>query len=134
MSDPYSFRGRGWSFPPKLDPKTGRVELVSGLDDIRQAIRIILGTSRGERVMRPSFGCGAEDQVFEALDAATIGAIEQAVREALLLFEPRIEVEDVVSILPAGTDGRVDVRIEYRIRSVNRRDNLVYPFYLRGRS
>src|SRR5256714_14816709 len=81
--------GSGWSFPVRLTPG-GSVRLVTGGEEIDAAVRMILTTSPGERVMRPDFGCAMWEQVFAPVNSNTLGLIEQAVREALTPREPRI--------------------------------------------
>ena len=124
------FLGIGWSFPVALDP-AGEVRMSKHEDDIHQAIRIILGTARGERVMRPTFGCGIHEMVFATLSMATLGQVEATVKEALIRWEPRIEVDAVRASLDEAQEGRLLVGIEYRVRATNNRFNLVYPFYLK---
>jgi phage baseplate assembly protein W len=125
------FLGRGWSFPVETDP-SGDVELVEAERDIEQSIRIILETAPGERVMRPEFGCGIHDYVFETVDATTRTLIETEIEEALVRWEPRIEVLSVGAEMGDRREGRLDVTIEYRIRQTNGEFNLVYPFYVGG--
>ena len=97
---------------------------------MREAIRIILGTSPGERVMRPDFGAGLDQFVFEPVSAATVARMQRQVREALVIWEPRIDVEDV-TVRPEGSPPVVlMVELVYRVRATNARANLVYPFYL----
>lgn len=123
------FRGTGWRFPVHPD-RDGAIALSSGDDDIDESIRIILQTRKGERVMRPDFGCGIHDYTFTVVNATTRTLIETSVLEALRKWEPRIEVQDVTAS-PANLDeGRLDVSIDYRVRSTNTETNLVYPFYL----
>ncbi len=133
MTSTKDFLGVGWAFPVGLDA-SGEIALVSHEDDIGQAIRIILGTAPGERVIRPDFGCGIHDMVFAAVSMATIGQIETAVRNALVRWEPRIEVEAANGTAEEIDNGRLLVGIDYRVRATNTRFNLVYPFYLREQS
>lgn len=125
------FLGKGWAFPVGITRAEGLIEPVSHEQDIQQSIRIILGTSKGERVMRPGFGCGIHDLAFAAISAQIIGAIGSTVREALREFEARIEVINV----RVGTQnldlGHLDVDIDYKVRATNQPGNLVYPFYFR---
>jgi len=127
-----SFLGRGWAFPVRLDPATGRIALSDYEQDIKEAIRIILATASGERVMRPEFGCGIHELPFEVVDTATAGRIEADVRDALLHFEPRIEVCRVSVRTDAEQliNGCLLVLIDYTVLDTNRDDNLVFPFYL----
>src|ERR671931_2513058 len=125
------FLGLGWNFPISLDDDSGQVELApDGEEGIRQSIWMILGTSPGERVMRPDFGCGIHDMVFGVNNAATASAVAGAVREALAVWEPRIDVLDVYALPDASRPNLLLVEINYQVRSTNSRFNLVYPFYL----
>jgi phage baseplate assembly protein W len=121
--------GSGLAFPLRVD-HSGGLRLASGDEDVEQAIGLILGTSPGERAMRPEFGCAVHDLVFETIDAAMIGRIEAAVRAALDRWEPRIEVTEIEFDLSRTREGRLDVILEYRLRQTNSKRNLVYPFYV----
>ena len=121
------FIGSGWGFPAAIS-RTGSVRLVSGAEEIDAAIRMILSTVPGERVMRPEFGCGMWELVFAPLTAGTLGLVEQAVREALERREPRIDLEVVDATADQAT-GTVHIRLAYRIRATNDVRNLVFPFY-----
>jgi uncharacterized protein len=125
------FLGRGWAFPFTITPDTGRVASVAYEKDIKQSIYIILSTSKGERVMRPDFGCGIHDLVFAAVDTALIAQIKRDVTDALRLHEARIDVLDVSVDQARIMDGRLDVAIDYRVRTTNQPDNYVYPFYFK---
>lgn len=122
------FLGKGWAFPLSL--KNGRITLSSMDEDIREAIRIILNTRKGERIMRPEFGCGIHDMVFMPLNETTRGLIRYHVEDALRRWEPRIDLLNVHVDFDREGLGRVVICIEYRVRSTNARENLVYPFYL----
>jgi phage baseplate assembly protein W len=123
------FLGRGWSFPPRADAD-GRVELVAAAQDIREAIRVILDTEPGERMMRPDFGCGLRGLLFEPIGSGTLALIEHHVEQALITWEPRIDLQSVTATAADRAQGRVDVEIGYRVRSTNTFYNLVFPFYL----
>ena len=121
------FIGSGWAFPAAIN-RTGSVRLVSGPEELDAAIRMILSTVPGERVMRPDFGCAMWEMLFAPLTAGTLGLIEQSVREALERWEPRIRLETVLATAEQGT-GTVHITIGYRVRSTNDVRNLVFPFY-----
>jgi phage baseplate assembly protein W len=121
------FLGSGWSLPSLVQKR--QIDLTEGEQNIHESIWIILATAPGERVMRPTFGCGLHDMVFAIADAATLGRVRKQVRDALVLWEPRIDVLDV----DTETKGRGEVlliNIHYRVRATNNFFNLVYPFYL----
>ena len=121
--------GSGLAFPLQVD-RAGGIALARGHDDIHQALELILGTAPGERPMRPEFGCGVHDFVFDTIDAATVGRLETEIRNALDRWEPRIEVQRVDFDLDHMGDGRLLIEIGYRVRATNHERNLVYPFYV----
>lgn len=125
-----SFLGRGFRFPVKADPVTGKLETVSYEEDIKQAVYIILMTRKGERVMRPEFGCGIHDFAFGSMDYTSISLMEKSVLEALILWEPRIQDTEVEIRMDEQESGKLLVNISYVVRSTNNPYNLVYPFYI----
>lgn len=125
------FLGQGWAFPVETD-SSGDVRLADGETDIEQAMRLILSTAPGERVMRPDFGCGIHRYAFATVDTTTLTMIEDDVRDALSKWEPRIEVLDVDAELTDSSVGKLLIDINYRVRQTNSEHNLVYPFYLEG--
>jgi len=133
MLDPRSYLGRGWSFPVRPQGRAGTIRLSEYEEDVRESIRIILATSKGERVMRPDFGCGIHDLVFEVISTTTMTEIEDDVRAALATFEPRLDVVGVSVTADPGFDGKLNVSIDYVIRGTNNQLNFVYPFYIKER-
>jgi phage baseplate assembly protein W len=127
------FLGVGWHFPPSL--AEGEIELVAGSEDVREAVRLILETDPGERLMRRDYGCGLRSLVFDPITTATLAVVRHRVEQGLTTWEPRIDVDEVV-VSPDETErGKLLVEIRYRVRATNTFYNLVYPFYLQeGRS
>jgi len=121
--------GRGWAFPMRVDNRGG-IALADGTAEIEGALRMILMTAPGERVMRPEFGCGIHDLLFDSINANTLGLMAQAVRDAIAQWEPRIELEDVVPRENPTAPGRVDIEVLYTVKVTNDRRSLVYPFYV----
>lgn len=128
MTDAPDFIGRGWTFPPSVDSR-GRIALTGGIEEIEGAMRMILLTAPGERVMRPEFGCRAWDYVFQPMNPNTMGMIETAVEEALNRWEPRVNIEAVRAVEDSTRTGTVAVQVEYSVKETNDRRNLVVPFY-----
>lgn len=112
-------------------PKRGLLRWLSGEDKIRQSIWIILSTAPGERLMRPDFGCGIQELVFKPNTGAFRGIVREKVMDALLRYEPRIDVIEVAVTTPYVERNRMDIRIDYRLRANNAFFNIVYPFYLK---
>ena len=121
--------GTGWSFPVGPD-SSGKIKLVTGNEDIEQAIHIILDTSPGERVMRPLFGCRAKDMVFESIRPETMTMMSDAVQQALTLWEPRIIVRNVRIERDPDRETALVCVIEYEINATHDTRNIVHPFYI----
>jgi phage baseplate assembly protein W len=128
--DDAGFLGRGWAFP--VGPAAGGdVAMAATAEDVRQAVLLILETNPGERVMRPDFGSGLREFVFAPINAAGMALVRHQVEQALIAWEPRIDVARVEVTADAPALGRLLIRVDYRVRATNTFYNLVYPFYLR---
>lgn len=122
------FSGVGWRFPIQI--ANGKIAAAQGEDTVRQAIWMILGTTPGERPMRPDFGCGIHALVFAPVNPSTLGQLASEVQQALIRWEPRIDVISVTAEPVPGNPQAIAIAIDYRVRANNSRFNLVYPFYL----
>ena len=134
--------GVGWNFPIRVDRRldtefaapyrgSGGIALARHEEDIEQAITIVLSTAKGERRMRPSFGCDIHTLVYAPANTSTFGLMRLYVEEALRMWEPRIDVKDV-AITADHIDGRVDITVSYEVRTTKDARTLVYPFYTLG--
>lgn len=131
MSDQFgSFLGRGWKFPVTVDSQNGRVLTSEYEDDIREAIQIIIQTRKGERVMRPDFGCDLHEHLFDVVDYTLLKQMENKVKQALINWEPRITDIEVTASAHPEQPNLVEIRIDYLVRTTNNPFNLVYPFYI----
>jgi phage baseplate assembly protein W len=130
INESKDFLGTGWKYPVKVDTD-GKIAVSQYEDKIKESIRIILGTAKGERIMRPDFGCGIHELVFVSINSVTMKQVEHSVREGLTLWEPRIELKNVEVSSEKAEEGKLLVSIDYIVRATNTRFNLVYPFYLK---
>jgi uncharacterized protein len=124
-----SFLGTGWSFPPRFGPGGVDVEMVAGAEDVHQSLQILLATRRGERPMQESFGCNLDEVVFEEIDQALVNRVTSLIHDSVLEHETRVKLR-TVDVSHGAEPGVLRVRVEYEIREVNSRFNLVFPFYL----
>ena len=127
MSD---FIGTGWGFPPRSDLNEASVNMVSGMQDIEESMKILLSTTMGERFMLPDYGTDLDQLVFEQITTTLKTYVADRLRRALTLYEPRVKIESVTIEDPDTLVGVVHVIVQYVIRNTNSRRNLVYPFYL----
>ena len=124
----YAHIGRGWAFP--LRPTNGRLQFVDEEQSVDQGIELVLRTALGERVMRPQFGAGLRDHVFQPNTPSTQRSIENEVRSALVRWEPRIDLEEVRAYSSPTEANLLLLEINYRLRRNNAAHNRVFPFYL----
>lgn len=126
-----TFLGRGWTFPPRFDLVNSTAVMVEEEEDIRESLRVILSTAPGERIMNPKFGCALPSMVFDSVDSILVNRITDCVRTAILNFEPRITLDQVTVDIARSDEGLVQVMLDYTIRKINVRSNIVYPFYFK---
>jgi phage baseplate assembly protein W len=124
------YLGRGWSYPVSVEKATGRVNLSEYERDIAEALRIILSTRQGERVMRPDFGSSLHEYVFDPIDFNTATLIQKAAKDAITQWEPRVKDVEVEASFPESAEGGFVLNISYTVRATNSMHNLVYPFFL----
>ncbi len=125
-----AFLGQGWKFPIEVDTLTGKIKTSSYEENIADSIRIIIGTSKGERVMNKNFGCDIKKFMFESFDYTVSSEMSRCVIEALQEWEPRITDIKVDVSQSSEDSSRININISYVVRSTNNPYNLVYPFYM----
>jgi hypothetical protein len=122
------FLGTGWAFPVRVD-EHGRIALAHQERDIEEAISIILLTPKGQRVMRPEFGCQIHELIFAPNDSTTAGLAAHYVEEALNMWEPRISVVEVSPVPDPHEPARLLIGVLYEIKATHDKRSLVFPFY-----
>lgn len=125
-----TFLGVGWKFPPEFERKNKSVTLVSEEQDISESLYILLSTRPGERVVQPDFGCDLSIINFESINVSILNRAKEIIHSAVLKFEPRVFLDQVEISSQDFYDGVMEISLEYRIRKTNKRNNIVYPYYL----
>ena len=125
----FTFRGLGspgdLTLPAGLSTSAkGRIDLVHDGDTVRQALLMLISTRPGERVMRPRYGCHLFRLAFSPNDDTTAGLAIHYVRQAIDLWEPRIEVLRLDANRNPDHPSRLDVDLQYRLRTSSRLENL----------
>lgn len=129
MKEVKSFLGTGWSFPPRFDEETSGITMVSEEEDIRESIFLLLSTTPGERITNPKYGCDLRQYVFKPIVAEIDFLMKETIKRAILFFEPRVIVDDIVIDTSNEIDGVVNINLYYTVVSINVRTNMVFPFY-----
>jgi len=125
-----SFLGTGWSYPPEFVLETGQVLMTSDEEDIEASLKILLGTTLGERFLNPKYGLDLHEMLFDPMSTTMATFLQDRARIALLIYEPRINLLALELDTSAQLEGRVALVVDYEVRATNSRFNLVYPFYL----
>lgn len=125
------FLGTGWSFPPTFNPHQRSVETVSDEEDIRQSLEILMSTRLGERILLSDYGCGINAMPFENITVTFLTKLKSIIKKAILLYEPRIDLEEIFFTSPRAEEGVINIQLQYRVRTTNSRLNYVYPFYIK---
>lgn len=131
MTDDVPFIGRGWSFPPVFSEGGREIVTVAGNTDVAQALEIIFATEPGERSMRETFGASLSRHMFAEIDQSMLTNVRGAILDAILAFEPRVEVNGIEIEESGDEAGLLTISLHYTLRGTNSRYNLVYPFYIR---
>ena len=127
LLDSNAFLGRGWSFPPMLTESGAKMSAYE--QDIRESLRVLFSTSPGERVNRYDYGCNLRQYAFEPMSEQLTVRMRNEISRAVILYEPRIELEDV-SFEEQPDNGVLLIRLTYTVIRTNNRNNMVYPFYI----
>ncbi|MBT9559667.1 MAG: GPW/gp25 family protein [Myxococcales bacterium] len=125
-----NFLGTGWSFPVRIGP-AGGIATSSFEDNIHEAIKVVLGTALGERVMNPQFGSRIHDFVFHPNTANTASIVGYYAEQALQKHEPRIRDIGVRAMPDPNNENMLLLEVSYKLVHDNTLRNMVYPFYLR---
>lgn len=123
-----SFLGKGWSFPPEFVLETGEVVMTANESDIQSSLKILFGTTIGERFLNPKYGLDMQEMLFEPMSTTIKTYLVDRVKIAILIYEPRIDLLSLDLDTTAQNEGKVSIVMEYKVRATNSRYNLVYPF------
>lgn len=129
-TQPASFLGTGWSFPPTFDRHHATVVMTRDVTNIKQSLWVLFSTSLGERIMLATYGSNLRLKVFDALTETLANEIRSLVFKAVLDWEPRIDLTKVDIVQDAPLDGVLKIEVDFIVRQTNSRSNMVYPFYL----
>ena len=122
-----SFLGTGWGFPPTFHVEG--VKMVSDSTDIAQSLEILMSTSLGERIMLPNYGCDLRSYLFDSISNSKIYFLKELVSTAIIKYEPRVSLNEVMIDITGYQDGLIKIQIDYTVQTSNTRFNLVFPYY-----
>ncbi len=100
---------------------------LTDVDAVKQSVRNILFTNKGERLFQPSIGSGVFDLLFEHADPLTFQAVRDNIKDILSVLEPRInqiqvQIEDNIDA------NEIAVTVNFNIAGVANNESV--DFYL----
>lgn len=107
-----SFKDISLSFEPH--PVTNDLTVLKNEDAIRKSVKNIVETRFTERFFNPDFGTGVFDLLFASIDYGTAAIISQEIKDAVRIFEPRVNMLDVIAI-PYFDQNAFEITITYEI-------------------
>lgn len=128
--DKKNITGLGWAFPPRFDKISKRAAIVTGEKDIIQSLQILFGTRPGERILSQQFGCNIEASLFNTMTLSEETLLKEEIKDAIVDYEPRIDVNQINIDTSQSLDGIIHIQIDFTIRNINSRHNIVYPFFI----
>ncbi len=110
----------------------GRVQMADEEASVRQALLLLLSTTPGERVMRPTYGCSLRHLVFAPNDDTTAGLAIHYVRQAIERWEPRVRITRLDATRTPEAAESLTILLEYQIKSTQRTGRAVFALNLAG--
>ena len=97
-----------------LNPVTNDVMSVTGSDDVKQAVRVLLLTLTGEVPFFPGFGSQLQQLLFQPADPITTALLTQEIQATLTAFEPRVSILQL-QVTPTPDQHQYQVFLELQI-------------------
>jgi phage baseplate assembly protein W len=108
-------------FESNLERIPGREDIARRVNEqaVRDSIRNLVLTDRGERLFQPDIGCDIRGSLFENIDQNTILILKENIKSTIRQYEPRCIVKDI--IVNANIDRHeVFVKIIFSVINTNR--------------
>jgi phage baseplate assembly protein W len=110
--------GSTLAFP--LQAEGGTLKTVSGIEALEQNIKALVLTKKGDHVLRPDLGW----DMRELIATGDSDQISQAIRQAIIDGENRINHSDLEVIVERPQDGLMGVAVIYSIKNEDKRRTL----------
>jgi len=78
------------------NPVTGDVTQITDVQDIKRSVRNLVLTNRWDRPFHPEIASRVRESLFEMFTPVTFNIIRNAIEDVLRIYEPRVDVTDVV--------------------------------------
>ena len=111
----------------KVHPTFGDIIPLKDIDAVKQSVKNLVLTSKGDRPFQPWLGSGLRDLLFEPADNITMVGIKQEIQEVILKYEPRTKINSI------SIDHREELNSYYvtlNLTIVNLEESVDVDFYL----
>ncbi len=124
------FLQTGWNFFPQIISDGSRIQDLTYNNDIIQSLRILFTTLPGQRIGQQLYGCDLMQYVFKPINNSLISNMENTIRTAVTLYEPRIKLIQLKVYTNTEVPHRLDIDLVYILSKTNSRYNITIPFYI----
>lgn len=100
-----------------LNPRTRDVAAKYDDNAIRGALRNLIHTKHYDRPFQPQIGCQLHNMLFENMDVLTLALAERTIRDAIVKFEPRVDLLNVTVTAKESND--LYIEVVYKIKNTN---------------
>ncbi len=107
-------------FTRNLEQIPGRSDLSRVVNEnaVRESIRNLVETDRGERLFQPNIGCDVRGSLFENIDASSMLILKENIKSTIRTYEPRCNLRDV-EIVGNVDSNELKVRIIFSVINSN---------------
>jgi phage baseplate assembly protein W len=100
-----------------MNPVTSDLALRLNEESVKEALKNLILTDKGERLFQPTLGSDVRKSLFDNMTPATIKMLEQNVKSTINNFEPRVTIINV-EVLPDYDNYKVQINITFYVRNV----------------
>lgn len=120
------FKGYSVSLPLIYNKEDGPFSLNKNmLDVVKQNLKTLILTDKGERIMIPNFGVGLRKFLFENMDSSINIQIEQEIMEQVNRYMPFVNVKRVVVLEDPTNLNKLYVSVDFAVPALGASDNLI---------
>ena len=110
-----------------VNPISNDIALRTNEESIKESLKNLILTDRGERLFQPNLGSDVRASLFENATPVTLKILEERVRDVINNYEPRVSIIDI-DVTSFYDDNKVQVTINFYVK--NREDPLSVDVFI----
>jgi len=101
-----------------INPISNDLAVKRDEEAVKESLKNLLLTDRGERLFQPSLGSDIRATLFENNTPMVVKLLEEKVRAVINNFEPRVNIIEII-IKSEYDENKIQITIYFNIRNVN---------------